>query len=681
MPTIPKITIATLAVIVLSVLISPLIYNHHANALSGWDAGLIISDAVFTNKDSLSIDQIQQFINAKTPECDANGTQPSEMNNTNVPDYNGDSVIERWEWGKYNYNQITFTCLKNYSENNQTSAQIIFNAAQQYAINPKVLIVLLQKEQSLITDTWPLDIQYRSATGYGCPDTAPCDSEYYGLTNQITWAARMYRSIMNDSSTWDKRYYPYWAADPITGVTGPRYIQYNPDNNCGGSWVNIQNRATQALYNYTPYQPNQAALDVPMGTTVGCGAYGNTNFYRFFTSWFGSTTAIESYGYSIVSKGIYSDATYQTKISDTPTIEPNQYFYIKLVIKNTGSQVWGKDTLHLGGENPKDRSSIFYTDGWLSPGRPSSMNEDSVKEGETATFTFKMKTPSYLGNYQESFGVLIEGQRWLDGVFNIPITVASSSAYYSAQTTSFDAYSDSSMTRKLNPLNITNYTDSKVYIKAIIKNTGNQTLPADMTKIATTNGNDRISSYSDGSWLTPYQGQGRAAKAQEGDILPQQTGTFIFSLTSPGTPLARSLEQFGLVIDGDRWLSENIGQVSIQTYQRPPQVLIANQVLEIGQSILSSDGKYRLDFQSDGNLVLYSPTRAIWASWTVGKNGTKLIMQSDGNLVLYRADFIPIWYSNTGGKGLSKLILQPDGNLVVYVEPWQPSWYSHTQGQ
>ncbi len=23
--------------------------------------------------------------------------------------------------------------------------------------------------------------QYRSATGYGCPDTAPCDSKYYGL--------------------------------------------------------------------------------------------------------------------------------------------------------------------------------------------------------------------------------------------------------------------------------------------------------------------------------------------------------------------------------------------------------------------------------------------------------------------------------------------------------------------
>src|SRR5690606_6579722 len=27
----------------------------------------------------------------------------------------------------------------------------------------------------------------------------------------------------------------------------------------------------------------------PMGSTVNCGAYGNINFYRYFTSWFGPT--------------------------------------------------------------------------------------------------------------------------------------------------------------------------------------------------------------------------------------------------------------------------------------------------------------------------------------------------------------------------------------------------------
>ena len=63
----------------------------------------------------------------------------------------------------------------------QTAAEIIYQAAQDYKINPQVLIVLLEKEQSLITDTYPNTKQYRSATGYGCPDTAACDTKYYGL--------------------------------------------------------------------------------------------------------------------------------------------------------------------------------------------------------------------------------------------------------------------------------------------------------------------------------------------------------------------------------------------------------------------------------------------------------------------------------------------------------------------
>ena len=48
----------------------------------------------------------------------------------------------------------------------ETAAHIIYQAAQDYKINPQVLIVLLQKEQGLITDSWPNSRQYRSETGY-----------------------------------------------------------------------------------------------------------------------------------------------------------------------------------------------------------------------------------------------------------------------------------------------------------------------------------------------------------------------------------------------------------------------------------------------------------------------------------------------------------------------------------
>lgn len=160
----------------------------------------------------------------------------------------------------------------------ETAAQIIWQAAQDYSVNPGVLIVLLEKEQGLITDTWPNHIQYRSATGYGCPDTAACASQYYGLKNQIRHAARMFRSVLDGG----------WTNYPV----GPNYVRFHTNAACGGTTINIQNRATSALYRYTPYQPNQAALNAGYGLGDGCSAYGNRNFYALFTDWFGSTIDI-----------------------------------------------------------------------------------------------------------------------------------------------------------------------------------------------------------------------------------------------------------------------------------------------------------------------------------------------------------------------------------------------------
>ena len=252
----------------ISALSSVLFQVHSASAISGWNAGNIIDDGVFINKNSMSPQAIQSFLQSKVPTCDTWGTQPSE--------FGGGT---RRQWAESRGYSAPFTCLKDYSENGKSASQIIYDVSQEFSINPQVLIVLLQKEQSLVTDTWPLSVQYRTATGYGCPDTAPCDSQYYGLTNQLTWAARMFRAIMNNSPTW---YTPY--------VLGNNYIQYNPDAGCGGSTVNIQNRSTQALYNYTPYQPNQGALNAGWGTAP-CGAYGNRNFYLYFINWFGTVRA------------------------------------------------------------------------------------------------------------------------------------------------------------------------------------------------------------------------------------------------------------------------------------------------------------------------------------------------------------------------------------------------------
>lgn len=217
----------------------------HADAVTGFNPGRIIDDGVMVDSGTMSPGNVQFFLNTKGINC----------NDSSVP------------------------CLKNFAEGGKSAAQIIYDAAQEFQINPQVLIVVLQKETGLVTTTTPQNWQYRTAAGYGCPDSTPgvCDSQYYGFTNQVRWAAKMYHAIMIASPTW---YTPY--------VVGNNYIQWSPNASCGGTNVYIQNRATQALYNYTPYQPNQAALNAGYGTGDNCSAYGNRNFFLYFRDWFGS---------------------------------------------------------------------------------------------------------------------------------------------------------------------------------------------------------------------------------------------------------------------------------------------------------------------------------------------------------------------------------------------------------
>lgn len=262
--------------------------NAKSSALSGseFNPGHIIDDTVFYNQGSMSVAQIQQFLNSKVPVCDTNGSKMYNASQT------------RAQWAVANGRpQAPYTCLKDYSQTVQTTinsgsdlctnsiqggtksaAQIIYDVSQACGINSQVLIVLLQKEQSLITDDWPWPRQYEIATGYGCPDTAPCASEYYGFFNQVYQAAKAFRRYESNPDSFNYK------------ANRNNFIYYNPNlSGCGGSSVFIQNQATANLYIYTPYQPNAAALNNLYGTGDSCSAYGNRNFWRMFNDWFGST--------------------------------------------------------------------------------------------------------------------------------------------------------------------------------------------------------------------------------------------------------------------------------------------------------------------------------------------------------------------------------------------------------
>lgn len=243
-----------------------------AASLSQFKAGNIISDAVMSNYNSMSVADIQNFLDSKN-KCDNRDYNLYLQYKAAHPTIN-------WHWENDH-----FVCLaeERFGDgevigSGMTAAEIIYDAAKQSHINPQVLLVLLQKESSLITDKVPNDFDYRKATGYGCPDTAACDSKYYGFKNQVYRAAELFRYVLDHNSA----YYP-------AGRTV--YVGYHPSSSCGGTQVYIENRATAALYQYTPYQPNSAALNAGYGTGNSCSAYGNRNFYLYFSDWFGNTQA------------------------------------------------------------------------------------------------------------------------------------------------------------------------------------------------------------------------------------------------------------------------------------------------------------------------------------------------------------------------------------------------------
>lgn len=237
-----------------------------ANATNGGDfnPANIISDANFFNGSAMDANAVQAFLDARVPYCQS-----------------GYSCLK-------SYRQDTWTraadpmCGAYQGASGESAAQIIAKVGLACNVSQKVLLVLLQKEQSLVTDNWPGAGQYRSATGYGCPDTAPCDSEFYGFYNQVYKAAWQYKRYANPAGT--SAFYTWYPVGRTSNVL------YSPTARCGSSPVVMQNLATAGLYYYTPYQPNGAALANLYGTGDDCSAYGNRNFWRMYSDWFGSPT-------------------------------------------------------------------------------------------------------------------------------------------------------------------------------------------------------------------------------------------------------------------------------------------------------------------------------------------------------------------------------------------------------
>ena len=305
--------------------------------ISQFDPGNIISDSMFFDANALTAQQVQDFIAAKGRTCTPSGA--------------GIPCLK-------DYRETTFTrtpdgiCDGTYTgAPGESAGMIIWKVGQACGISPKVLLVLLQKEQALLTATGAglTARRYQIAAGMGCPDTAACDTQYYGFYNQVYSAARQYQRyatyprnysyragatntvywsptascgtsqvyIANQATAGLYNYTPYRPDAAYFGFQNQGYsaarqfqrsattpasfgyragrtsnLLFNPDSTCGSTPVYIQNQATAGLYVYTPYQPNAAALAAGYGSGDSCSAYGNRNFWLYFTDWFGSTQSL-----------------------------------------------------------------------------------------------------------------------------------------------------------------------------------------------------------------------------------------------------------------------------------------------------------------------------------------------------------------------------------------------------
>lgn len=277
--------------LVFAAAISPLLVSQspaQAAPVAGFNPGNIIDDSLFYNGNDMSAGEVQSFLNSKMPNC-LIGTPPYLPGNLS-PSGTGNVIATAClkSFRMTTQSRAADAYCKGYSgATNETAAQIIAKVGQACSISPKVLLVMLEKEQSLVSDSWPVTRQYNFAMGMNCPDSGPnnsanCNSDSAGFFLQMYLGARQLQVYKGNPNSFNYK--------PFQHNT----IQWHPNSSCGTSSVYIENWATAALYIYTPYRPNQAALNAGWGTGDGCSSYGNRNFYLFYTTWFGN-----SHGYNV----------------------------------------------------------------------------------------------------------------------------------------------------------------------------------------------------------------------------------------------------------------------------------------------------------------------------------------------------------------------------------------------
>jgi hypothetical protein len=548
-----------LKVLVLAfVILGSIVFGVYVNTRASFNPNRLIDDGIMNNINSMNATQIDTFLNARAFSC----ISPNSGFEARIP--TGYSPSGGFTYGSFG-----------------TAGQVIAAAAQAYDLNPQVLIVTLEKEQSLVTGRnsstycFGTEHKYAAATGYGCPDsggsfswtgvslyrrngtehtstgsTCVNSAAKSGFSQQLIRAAWLLkfgqqRSMGNVDwaiirGSWDN------SDDLNTCYTGPMTegtwkvcpggsaTFYDGLRTIDGQTVKMETGGTAALYWYTPH------------------FHGNENFVSLFTNWFGSPV-IPNYSWQVTNQYVYSDET-KTSGRSLYNILPGTRLYVGFRVKNTSNYLWsnsGSHPVNVGTIRGTDRNSAFCDSTWLGCNRPARMIESTVAPGEFATFEFWIKAPTKTGTYREYLGLVAEGQAWFPDIGLVFESVVSPPTY-TWQPVGQYAYTDQTKTVGKSTTNLV--PGDKVYVGIKARNTGNMPWSKDGSNpvhLGTVRHIDRSSVFYDSSWL----GTNRPAKLVESTVAPGEIGTFEFWLLAKNTPGARS-EFFAPVVEGITWMND-----------------------------------------------------------------------------------------------------------------------------
>jgi len=199
----------------------------------------IITDDEFYDYNSMSTQDIQGFL---------------QKENSYLANYittNAYGTTESAAEIIYDATHNNYDCYGVTLSDNPTEAERKLKCKNITTVNPKLLLVLLQKEESLIEDPSPSQTHLDWATGYGIFDgmltCTPYDKcyKYKGFGKQVNSSALQFLAYVNEQ---DRYTYKAGQTYTITNTADPYCTTSNQTMT-----VTPANKATAALYNYTPH--------------------------------------------------------------------------------------------------------------------------------------------------------------------------------------------------------------------------------------------------------------------------------------------------------------------------------------------------------------------------------------------------------------------------------------------